>query len=273
MAKESGMYYNQSMKLLQKKRSKIIYFLLLLAAFLLGGCSSHKEYVSASTTIRDNTPVCLVPAADGITVYGNDLASLDASHTEDGYVMAAWYGEDKPVKLQITGPDYMTYTYDLPSDGYTTFPLSAGDGAYQVGIYENVEGSQYATVFSTDLTVTITNKMGPYLYPNQYVAFTKDSQIVREAQTLVAGAHDDLEAIICIYKSTGAKVSGPVPMPTKVEKITILRAVHKYKDSREQFEQRTHKRLIDVLTPSQKTIDALQKLDVSAGVYVNVKMK
>ena len=59
----------------------------------------------------------------------------------------------------------------------------------------------------------------------------------------------------------------------KVEKITILRAVHKYKDSREQFEQRTHKRLIDVLTPSQKTIDALQKLDVSAGVYVNVKMK
>ena len=79
--------------------------------------------------------------------------------------------------------------------------------------------------------------------------------------------------IIETIKSTGAKVSGPVPMPTKVEKITILRAVHKYKDSREQFEQRTHKRLIDVLTPSQKTIDALQKLDVSAGVYVNVKMK
>lgn len=158
MAKESGMYYNQSMKLLQKKRSKIIYFLLLLAAFLLGGCSSHKEYVSASTTIRDNTPVCLVPAADGITVYGNDLASLDASHTEDGYVMAAWHGEDKPVKLQITGPDYMTYTYDLPSGGYTTFPLSAGDGAYQVGIYENVEGSQYATVFPPILQLPLQTK-------------------------------------------------------------------------------------------------------------------
>ena len=79
--------------------------------------------------------------------------------------------------------------------------------------------------------------------------------------------------IIETIKSTGAKVSGPVPMPTKVEKITILRAVHKYKDSREQFEQRTHKRLIDVIAPSQKTIDALRKLDVSAGVYVNVKMK
>ncbi len=81
------------------------------------------------------------------------------------------------------------------------------------------------------------------------------------------------QQIIDTVKKAGAKVSGPVPMPTKVEKVTILRAVHKYKDSREQFEQRTHKRLIDVLTPTQKTIDALQKLDMSAGVYVDVKMK
>ena len=62
-------------------------------------------------------------------------------------------------------------------------------------------------------------------------------------------------------------------MTTKIEKITILRAVHKYKDSREQFEQRTHKRLIDVVAPTQKTIDALQKIDLSAGVFIDVKMK
>ena len=79
--------------------------------------------------------------------------------------------------------------------------------------------------------------------------------------------------IIDTVKKTGAKVSGPVPMPTKVEKVTILRAVHKYKDSREQFEQRTHKRLIDIITPTQKTVDALQKMDLSAGVYIDVKMK
>ncbi len=79
--------------------------------------------------------------------------------------------------------------------------------------------------------------------------------------------------IIETIKSTGAKVSGPVPMPTKVEKITILRAVHKYKDSREQFEQRTHKRLIDVLTPNNKTVEALRKLEASAGVHIEVKMK
>ena len=92
--------------------------------------------------------------------------------------------------------------------------------------------------------------------------------------TLKAYEHQLVDAsakkIIETVKKTGAQVSGPVPLPTKKEVVTILRAVHKYKDSREQFEQRTHKRLIDVLTPSQKTIDALQKLDVSAGVYVNV---
>ena len=81
------------------------------------------------------------------------------------------------------------------------------------------------------------------------------------------------KSIIDAVKNTGVKVSGPVPMPTKVEKITILRAVHKYKDSREQFEQRTHKRLIDIIAPNTKTIEALQKTDVSAGVYIDMKMK
>ncbi|MBR0146920.1 MAG: 30S ribosomal protein S10 [Eubacterium sp.] len=81
------------------------------------------------------------------------------------------------------------------------------------------------------------------------------------------------KSIIDAVKNTGVKVSGPVPMPTKVEKVTILRAVHKYKDSREQFEQRTHKRLIDIIAPNQKTIDALRKMDVSAGVYIDMKMR
>ena len=78
--------------------------------------------------------------------------------------------------------------------------------------------------------------------------------------------------IIETVKKNGAKVSGPVPLPTKKEVVTILRAVHKYKDSREQFEQRTHKRLIDVLTPSQKTVDALSKLEMPAGVFINLKV-
>lgn len=79
--------------------------------------------------------------------------------------------------------------------------------------------------------------------------------------------------IIETVKKTGSKVSGPVPLPTKKEVVTILRAVHKYKDSREQFEQRTHKRLIDIIVPTQKTVEALSKLEMPAGVFIDIKMK
>ncbi|MDO4764634.1 MAG: 30S ribosomal protein S10 [Eubacteriales bacterium] len=79
--------------------------------------------------------------------------------------------------------------------------------------------------------------------------------------------------IIETAKKTGAKVSGPIPLPTKKEVVTILRAVHKYKDSREQFERRTHKRLIDILMPTAKTVDALMKLELPAGVDIKVNAK
>ena len=78
--------------------------------------------------------------------------------------------------------------------------------------------------------------------------------------------------IVDTVKRTGGKVSGPVPLPTDVEKITILRAVHKDKDSREQFEKRTHKRLIDVIDPSKETIDALKHVDVPSGVDIQIKL-
>ena len=79
--------------------------------------------------------------------------------------------------------------------------------------------------------------------------------------------------IIETVKRIGGKISGPVPLPTEVEKFTILRAVHKYKDSREQFEMRTHKRLIDVKNPSKETIDALAHLDLPSGVDIKIETK
>jgi len=78
--------------------------------------------------------------------------------------------------------------------------------------------------------------------------------------------------IIEAVKKTGADVSGPIPLPTEKEVVTILRAVHKYKDSREQFEQRTHKRLIDITNTTPKTVDALTKLDLPAGVDIEIKL-
>ena len=80
------------------------------------------------------------------------------------------------------------------------------------------------------------------------------------------------EKIVDTAKRTGAKVSGPIPLPTKKEIVTILRSPHKHKDSREQFEMRTHKRVIDILYPTQTTIDSLMKLDLPAGVDVEMKV-
>ena len=80
------------------------------------------------------------------------------------------------------------------------------------------------------------------------------------------------EKIVETAKRTGATVSGPIPLPTKKEVVTILRAVHKYKDSREQFERRTHKRLIDVVKPSPKTVEALMSLELPAGVEIEIKL-
>ena len=105
--------------------------------------------------------------------------------------------------------------------------------------------------------------------------FFMASQVMRI--TLKAYDHELVDAsakkIIETVKKNGSQVSGPVPLPTKREVVTILRATHKYKDSREQFEQRTHKRLIDIMTPTQKTVDALSRLEMPAGVYIDIKMK
>ena len=80
------------------------------------------------------------------------------------------------------------------------------------------------------------------------------------------------QRIVDAVKSTGAEVSGPVPLPTDIEIVTILRSVHKHKDSREQFEQRTHKRLVDILNPNQNTVDSLMKLNLPAGVDIEIKL-
>ena len=80
------------------------------------------------------------------------------------------------------------------------------------------------------------------------------------------------ETIVKTAKRTDAQVSGPIPLPTQKEIVTVLRATHKYKDSREQFERRTHKRLIDIIGPTQKTVEALTALELPAGVEIEIKL-
>ena len=153
---------------------------------------------TAAAGSRDNTPVVLTGSADGTVTYGNDSVTVDASHTQEGYLMVSYSGSNSKVKLQITGSDEITYTYNL-HDGYETFPLTSESGSYTVGVFENIEGTSYSTLFTQAIDVTIQDEFGPYLYANQYVNFSADSKVISKAMELSASANDDLEVIENVY--------------------------------------------------------------------------
>ena len=165
-----------------------------------GGDSATKQSESSQDTkgSRDNTPVVLTGQADGTVTYGCESVTIDASHISEGYIMVSYTGTNEKVKLQITGPDEVVYTYDLHGD-YETFPLTAGSGSYTVGVIENIEGTSYSTLFTQTIDVKIDDEFGPYLYANQYVNFDGDSKVVEKAEELSKPCNDDLEVIEQVY--------------------------------------------------------------------------
>lgn len=165
-----------------------------------GGNSATKQSESSQDTkgSRDNTPVVLTGQADGTVTYGNEGVTIDASYISEGYIMVSYTGTNEKVKLQITGPDEVVYTYDLHGD-YETFPLTAGSGSYTVGVFENIEGTSYSTLFTQTIDVKIDDEFGPYLYANQYVNFNGDSKVVEKAEELSKPCNDDLEVIEQVY--------------------------------------------------------------------------
>ncbi len=157
---------------------------------------SSEESPSGS---RDSKPVALVPEASGETVYEKELAVMDASHLEDGYVMVKYLGQGKKVKLQVETPGGVTYTY-TKGEGYEVFPLTGGDGDYKISVWEQRPSKgDYLNVFNQTVSAKISNEFSPYLYPNQYVNFSPDSKTVALGAELVAGADDDLEAVTKIF--------------------------------------------------------------------------
>ena len=165
-----------------------------------GGNSATKQSESSQDTkgSRDNTPVVLTGQADGTVTYGSEGVTIDASHMSEGYIMVSYTGTNEKVKLQITGPDEVVYTYNLHGD-YETFPLTAGSGSYTVGVFENIEGTSYSTLFTQTIDVKIDDEFGPYLYANQYVNFNGDSKVVEKAEELSKPCNDDLEVIEQVY--------------------------------------------------------------------------
>ena len=185
-----------------KYRLHLSYLLIAIFCLLLGGCSgsssaSRKEH---SGPPRDSTPKVLTPSADGVTVYQNDFASIDASNTSQGYVMVKYNGTNEKVKLQITCPDQSCYTYLISDRGaYDTFPLTAGNGSYALQVLENVAGDTYTVSLAQSINVSIEDEFLPFLYPNQYVNFHADSQAVSKGSDLAKDTCSDLDVVQNIY--------------------------------------------------------------------------
>lgn len=183
-----------------KHKLHLSYLFIAICCLLLWGCSGGASSSKDSGPPRDSTPKVLTPSADGVSIYQNDVAIIDASNTSQGYIMVNYKGSNPKVKLQITGPDQNAYTY-LISDRntYDTFPLTVGNGNYSVQILENVSGDTYTVSLTQAIAVSIEDEFLPFLYPNQYVNFRADSKAVTKGSKLSKDAHSDLDVVQDIY--------------------------------------------------------------------------
>ena len=193
------------------KTKYICLFLSVVITISLTGCkekaitSGEYEDVSYEVTesedapnLRDNTPEVLIPVCDGKITDGCDDFVIDYGNASEGYFIVHYLGSNEKVKMQLTGPDGVTYTYNL-GNSEAVIPITSGNGSYNIVAFENIGGNQYSTLYATDLDFNVVNEFGPYLYPNQYVNFTKDSAIVPLAKDLAKSATSDLEVVTAVY--------------------------------------------------------------------------
>ena len=206
-----------------KKRAMV---LLLLLAMILSGCAAPAADEGTSAEDQEDAawvdtvtleevdledeavalaasaaiPDTMQPVASGTAVKSCDKAVIDYSNTKDGYVMVKYTAStSKRLKAQVKGPT-TTYTYNLTAGEWETFPLSDGNGAYQVIVYENVSGTKYSTVVSVSFQVTLTDEFAPFLRPNQYVDYGVAVNTVAKAAELTAGKTDPLAKVQAIYE-------------------------------------------------------------------------
>jgi len=156
---------------------------------------------SAAPAAIVELPEVYVPTASGTSVESNGQAIVDFSNQQDGYIMAQFTEDtDLKIKVLITGPDGVQYKYTLMrNQEFEVFPLSSGNGTYEIGVFKQVDGTRYSQELSTTINVSLTDEFAPFLRPNQYVNFNQNSAVVRKAAELVAGKSDFMERVAAIY--------------------------------------------------------------------------
>ncbi len=197
----------------------------IVAVLLLSGCGGGEaaafpvemygdEYVVADVIEEPAIPLAgapvaakmKLPVASGTIVYGGNTKSkgvtVDASNTADGYVLVKYDGiSTAKKKVIVQGPSGVKYTYNLNKKGaYESFILSDGNGKYTIGVFENVEGTKYSTLFTQAIDVKLANQFAPFLSSNQYVEFTAESAAVKKAAELTGGMKNDLDKVQAVYR-------------------------------------------------------------------------
>ena len=151
--------------------------------------------------------ILLTPEPSGIHVTSNDYATVDHSHTEDGYVMVQFTSETtQKLKTQVIGPA-TTYTYNLAPNEWTTFPLSDGNGTYTIKVYENIIDKRYALVLAAETEVALTDEFAPFIRPNQYVNYQDAILTMDTAAQLTQGIDDLLTKVSTIYNYVVTNIS------------------------------------------------------------------
>ena len=187
-------------------RNKLIVTVCLVAvAISLPACDDGPEDTEvtiekvASTQNRSNEPKCLAPEAGGRDILGEGELTVDLTNSSDGYLFVKSTGEIEDIKIQLSCNDSLTYTYIIPK-GDSVIPLSMGDGKYSIVAYESMgEPGLYATKFAGDIDVSMPDPFLPFLYPNCYVKFDINSDVVALGKELAAGKQSDIEVIASVY--------------------------------------------------------------------------
>ena len=181
-----------AMKEMMKKALAVTCSLALALGLVFAPTSLMEVSAAAPATIK-------IPAASGTVTYGNSTVTIDASHTDQGYVMIKYTGSNPKVKIQILKTGSETYTYNVTSKGnYETFPLSAGSGTYTIKVMENTSGTKYSQAFSGTVTAQFSDSL-PFLYPNQYVNFSASSAVISKGAELCAGKTKVIDKVTAVY--------------------------------------------------------------------------
>ncbi len=195
---------------MKKKTFLITMSLAVACSLVVCGCGKGKKSAESSSSgeKRTTTTSTLMPEASGEVTYGNDSISIDASHTDDGYIMVRYNGSADKIQVQIHNPGGgEPYQYPLPIGDYQTLPLTGGDGTYQVDVLEHVSQDLYSMGLSQPIDVKLSDEFRPYLFPNQYVDYTPDSAAVSLGIDLSDNSTDDLNFVTNVYEYVTENIS------------------------------------------------------------------